>query len=218
MVLKLFGLAGHRSPSALVAMVLNEKKVPFELVLVDITTGVQKTPEHRTRNPFGQVPYIDDDGFILYESRAICRYISMKYREQGTPLLPPADDIKAIALFEQAVSVEAMTFIPPLAGLMDEVLYKPRRGLTPDQAKYDEHIATLSAKLDVYDEILGKQKYLAGDEMTLADLFHVTGGSVLGRIGSDLMTQKPNVARWFTEISSRESCAQVLKDGVKSTA
>ncbi|KAF8872314.1 thioredoxin-like protein [Infundibulicybe gibba] len=221
MILKLYGITSLRSHSALVAMVLNEKKVPFEFVSIDMGSGEHKSPEYRAHNPFGQVPYIDDDGFILYESRAICRYISIKYEKQGTPLLPPADDIKAIALFEQAVSVKAMMFSPPAAGAISEMFYKTCvlvpiglvkvltkdrvLGLTPDQAIYDEYIAILSTRLDVYDEILGKQKYLAGDEMTLVDLFHLPGGLTLGRAGSDVMTQKPNVARWFRDISSRES-------------
>ncbi|KAF8881338.1 glutathione S-transferase [Infundibulicybe gibba] len=205
MVLKLHGTANQCSPSGLVAMVLNEKKVPFEFVPVNMRGGEYKTPEYRTRNPFYQAPYIDDDGFILYESRAICRYISTKYREQGTPLLPPAEDIEAIALFEQAVSVEAATFTSVI-GAIDEMFYKTLRGLTPDQAIYNEHIATLSTRLDVYDEILVKQRYLTGDEITLADLFHLPGGWSLRRVGSDIMTtQKPNVARWFNDISSRKS-------------
>ncbi|KAF8881328.1 glutathione S-transferase [Infundibulicybe gibba] len=217
MVLKLYGIASRRSPGALVAMVLTEKNVPFEFVPIDMNSGEHKTPEYRTRNPFGQLPYIDDDGFILYESRAICRYIAMKYRDQGTALLPPADDAKAVALFEQAASVEVMTFNPPVYGAISEMFYKTFRGLTPDQAIYDEYIATLSTKLDVYDEILGKQRYLAGDEMTLADLFHLPGGFSLGCTGTDIMSQKPNVARWFNDISSRESW-RALEDGVKSTA
>ncbi|KAF8881329.1 thioredoxin-like protein [Infundibulicybe gibba] len=202
MVLKLYGVCGQRSPSGLVAMVLNEKKVPFEFVPIDIRSGEHKTPEHCTRNPFGLVPCIDDDGFILYESRTICRYISMKYREQGTSLLlPPAEDIRAVAQFEQAVSAETVTFSPPVAGAI-EISYKKLRGRTPDQvtasdrAKYDEHIATLSTRLEVYDEILEEQRYLAGDEMTLADLFHLPEGVALGRTGSDVMTRKPNVARY----------------------
>jgi glutathione S-transferase len=46
----------------------------------------------------------------VYESRAICRYIARKYEDQGTPLLPPKNDIKAEALFEQAASVETANF------------------------------------------------------------------------------------------------------------
>ena len=57
MVFKLYGI--YRSPWVrLVAAVLKEKQVPFELVPVDLANGEQKTPEYLAKHPFGQVPYI----------------------------------------------------------------------------------------------------------------------------------------------------------------
>jgi glutathione S-transferase len=43
------------------------------------TQGEHKSPAFLEKQPFGQVPYLDDDGFILFESRAMARYIAMKY-------------------------------------------------------------------------------------------------------------------------------------------
>ena len=57
MVLKLYGL--HASHFVrLVAAVLIEKEVPFELIKVDLSKGEQKTPEFLAKHPFGQVPFI----------------------------------------------------------------------------------------------------------------------------------------------------------------
>ncbi|KAJ7825318.1 glutathione S-transferase, partial [Mycena leptocephala] len=89
--------------------------------------------------------------------------------------------------------------------------------LPVDKAGLDEAITKLSAKLDAYEIILGKQKYLAGDEFTLADLFHVGFGTTCATAGCDLLTSKgPNVARWWNDITSRPSWIS-LKDGIKST-
>ncbi|KAF8881353.1 glutathione S-transferase [Infundibulicybe gibba] len=217
MVLKLYGASYQTGATSLVALVLHEKKIPFEFMPVDMYSGEHKSVENLARNPFGKVPSIDDDGFILYESRAICRYIAIKYAGQGTPLIPSTSDIKAIALFEQAASVEAFTFTPEAVAIGTEVLGKRYQGLTPDQAKVDEHIALLSGKLEVYDQILGKQKYLAGDEVTLVDLFHLNIGGALANCGTDVMTQRPNVARWYNDLTSREAW-QALNDGVTSRA
>jgi glutathione S-transferase len=52
-------------------------------------------------------------------------------------------------------------------------------------------------------------------EVTLADLFHLPYGSMLAVAGSDIMSTKPNVARWFNSLSARQSWVAV-KDGVKS--
>ena len=69
------------------------------------------------------------------------------------------------------------------------------RGLTPDKATFDGLIAQLEPKLDVYEKILSKQKYLAGDELTLADLFHLPYGTLLAQAGSNAIEVRPNVAR-----------------------
>ncbi|KAF9459960.1 glutathione S-transferase [Collybia nuda] len=212
MVLKLYGMA-ISTCTRRVAMVLHEKKVPYELIEVDLMTGAHKQPSYLEKQPFGQVPCIDDDGFILYESRAICRYIVAKYPNEGPPLVPA--DPKANALFEQAASVEQNSFDPLASAAVVENIFKPFFGGTPDPEAFKKIIAKLEPKLDVYEEILGKQKYVGGDELTLADLFHLPYGSMLPAAGSDVIEARPNVARWFGELSSRPSWVAV-KDGVKS--
>lgn len=65
----------------------------------------------------------DDDGFILYESRAIARYLEAKYPNQGTKLIP--DGLKERALFEQAASVEVNNFDPYASYAVGETVFKP---------------------------------------------------------------------------------------------
>jgi len=214
MVLKLHG--SPESPFVLlVATVLLEKKVPFEVVLVDLSKGEHKTPEYLTKHPFGQVPYIDDDGFILYESKAISYYIASKYADQGTPLLPTG--LEAKALYQQAVFAQISHIDEHARKAAVEIYSKRRQGLTPDNEIVEKNLADLSAKLDVYDKILSKQKYLAGDEITLVDLYFLPIGGGLGKVGINVTESKPNVARWYKDISSRPPW-QAVKDGnIKST-
>ena len=65
----------------------------------------------------------DDDGFILYETRAICYYIAAKYPNQGTPLLPI--ELKANALFHQAASSEIYHFSDNILKAAEEMMLKP---------------------------------------------------------------------------------------------
>ena len=65
----------------------------------------------------------DDDGFILFESRAICRYIEAKYPKQGISLIPT--ELKANARFEQAASIETADFEPSAVGISWEKAFKP---------------------------------------------------------------------------------------------
>jgi hypothetical protein len=54
-----------------------------------------------------------------------------------------------------------------------------RRGLEPDLANVEKHATILASRLDVYEKILSKQKYLAGDILTIADTFHLTYGDMV---------------------------------------
>jgi glutathione S-transferase len=217
MVLKLYGNPLSTCTQR-VATVLHEKNVPFEIVSIDLSKGEHKRPEYLAKQPFGQVPYIDDDGFILYESRGISRYISTKYANQGNKLVPT--DLKEYGLFEQAASTETYHFDVYASRAVFEGLFKARMGLQTDEAALKSNLATLDAKLDVYEGILSKQKYLAGDEITLADIFHLPYGSMLYSINQGYLLEKaerPHVNRWWKDITSRPSW-QAVKDGVKSTA
>lgn len=73
MVLKLYGSA--MSTSRVLVTIL-EKDLPYELILIDIAKGDQKTEDYKKLQPFGKVPVLDDDGFIIFESRAICKYLA----------------------------------------------------------------------------------------------------------------------------------------------
>lgn len=75
-------------------MTLNEKGIPYNLHFVDFSKGENKSPEFLALSPFGKVPvYVGDDGMVLFESRAICRYIALKWRDDGTRLIPDNWDL-----------------------------------------------------------------------------------------------------------------------------
>ena len=81
--------------------VLEGLQVPYELIDVNIFKGKNKAPSFKARQPFDQIQYIDDDGFELFESPAICRYLAL--------ILDP-NDLKKTTLFEQAASIEMSNF------------------------------------------------------------------------------------------------------------
>ena len=113
MVLKLHGYA-FSTCTARVATVLREYNIPFELIEVDLSKAEHKSEAFMKIQPFGQVPYIDDNGFKLYESRAIARYIATKYRANVKASLMPdaATETERYSKFEQAASIELSKFDP----------------------------------------------------------------------------------------------------------
>ncbi|KAJ3153636.1 hypothetical protein HDU89_000679 [Geranomyces variabilis] len=192
-----------------IAVALREKQVPFELVVVDFANGGHKSPEHLKMQPFGQVPVLEDDGFFLYESRAVVRYISRKYAGQGTELCPT--DLKGAALVEQAASVESSNFDAYASPLVFETVFKKMYGQTTDPARVTELRQKLEAKLDVYETILAKQPYLAGDNLSFADLFHLPYGSMLATGGhGDVITSRPHVKAWFEKLQARPSWKETV--------
>ncbi|KAJ7116858.1 thioredoxin-like protein [Mycena epipterygia] len=205
--------------NGVVALVLAEKQIPFEHVPIDMDKKEHKTPELLAMNPWGQIPVIDDDGVIVYESRAICRYLAEKYAHQGTPLLPTT--LQAKAAFEQGACTETANFDPAVMKLVKEVFAKSRQGLPLDEAVIAEGVADLSAKLDVYEVILGKQKFMGGDELSLVDLFHLFYAPLLAGAGVDVMTSKgpeSNVTKWWNALISRPSWVKLKAEGIKSVA
>lgn len=104
MLLKLYGM--HQSTcTQRVLTTLAEKGIEYELIIVNLFAGEQKEPSYLEKQPFGKVPVLDDDGFLIYESRAICKYLARKYAEKGTKLIPAEGDLKAYGLFEQVGSL-----------------------------------------------------------------------------------------------------------------
>ncbi|EEB97026.1 hypothetical protein MPER_03739 [Moniliophthora perniciosa FA553] len=111
MVLQIYG-SSIAPCTRRVSIILYEKKIPYEFHAIDLGKGEQRSPEYLAKQPFGKVPYIEDDGFIVYESRAIARYLAMKYHDRGSKLIPDMENLKAVTMFEQAASVEMSNFDP----------------------------------------------------------------------------------------------------------
>jgi len=208
-----FKLYGHSSSESTrrVALVAKECNIPYDFVIIDLPTGEHKRPATLKHQPFGQVPYItQDDGFELFESRAIGRYLVTL--GSGSKLIPT--DPKARVKFEQAASIEYSQFEPITNGIVRETIVREIRGQTTNEGHLKELTVQLEDKLDVLDVILSKQKYLAGDEITLADLFIIPSCDlVFGDLGLGNVGKRPHVQKWWEEISSRPTWVAV-KNGM----
>ncbi|CAE6452834.1 unnamed protein product [Rhizoctonia solani] len=206
---KIYGML--LSPYAQTVMVTcNELGINYELIVVDLIEDEQKLPEFIEKQPFAAVPvFVDEDGTQLYESRAICRYLVAKYgRDSG--LVPDPNDLKASALFEQAASIEYSVFDPHARALIFQRVfarYIRLLGVEPDEAIAQRSIATLNSKMEGYERILSKQKYLAGDSFTLADLLHLGYGKFVFEAHPSIFLSKPSVKRWWEDITSRATNA-----------
>src|SRR5215470_11179769 len=71
-----------------VRVAVREKGLACEEIEVDLPGGATRAPAFRRLNPFGQVPVLDDDGLVIYESLAILEYLEERH---PTPALLPGD-------------------------------------------------------------------------------------------------------------------------------
>ena len=71
---------------------------------------------------------------------------------------------------------------------------------------------SLESKLDAYEKILGKQAYLGGENLTLADLFHLPNGSWVKKWYPEVFEKRPNVSRWWRSLEERPAWVSVDSD------
>ena len=210
MVVKVYGPASAACPQRVLVCLL-EKGVEFELVHVDLDLGEHKKPEFLLRQPFGQVPAVEDGDFRLFESRAIIRYYASKFADRGPDIL--GKTLEERALVEQWLEVEAHNFNNLCFNIMFQLVILPKMGKPGDLALAHKCEQDLKKVLDVYESRLSQSTYLAGDNFTLADLSHLPGlGHLIeeAKLGH-LVTERKNVSAWWEKISSRPAWKK-LKD------
>jgi glutathione S-transferase len=200
-----------------VLTVFAEKGHEAELVEVNLLKGEDKLPEHLKLQPFGEIPVLEDDGFLLYESRAIIRYLD---RKLPGPSLTPGD-LKAWALMEQWISVEQSYFSGPVWEIVrsgpvyDALRQSPGARHfppPPDQASLTKAKGEVARTFDAIDKVLANQEYLAGSMFSLAEIAWMPYVNyLLASRGGDLVMDRANVAAWWKRISARPSWVKVGK-------
>jgi glutathione S-transferase len=156
-------LSGNSRRVLLVAAHLD---VPLERIVVDLPRGEQRSAPHLSRNPNGRVPVLDDDGFVLWESRAIMQYLCEK--TPGQTLLPT--DPRGRAEVSRWLFWCAAHMAPANTILVFENFVKPLTGRGPaDPAEVARGEALVAQFAPVLDAHLSGRTWVAEDRVTLAD-------------------------------------------------
>jgi glutathione S-transferase len=187
-----------------VRLVLEEKGAPYELVEVDLLKGETKTPAHLARNPFAKVPTLDHDGFPLYETGAIVRYLD---RVLPGPRLTP-EDPRLEARMNQIVGiVDAHAYPNMVTKLFIQRVVMPMMGDKADEAAIGEAMPTIKTSLDELERLVGGDPFAAGPALSLADLHlaPVFAYLVATPESGQLLANRANLNRWWQSVSARES-------------
>jgi glutathione S-transferase len=188
-----------------VLMTLAENGTPFEMNVVDFAKGEHKQEAHLRRQPFGRIPALDDDGFELFESRAMSRYLNEK---AGGKLVP--SDIKARGKMEQWVSIETSEFSANAMKFIAEYMFKRPQELAILEAAQKG----LDATCRVMETQLAKTPFLAGSDFSLADVvFMPYIEYAMATPAKDIFAKYPHLMSWWNKISERPTWRKATGKG-----
>ncbi|KAK9049973.1 hypothetical protein SSX86_031058 [Deinandra increscens subsp. villosa] len=210
MVVKVYGPIRAACPQRVMAC-LFEFGIDFELIDVDLDSGEHKQPEFLQKQPFGQVPVVEDGDFRLFESRAIIRYYATKYGDKNRKLYGTTLEEKAVV--DQWLEVEAHHFNDMVYTIVLQKLVIPKMGGKTDFDLVQNCEKKLEQVFDVYEQQLSKNSHLAGDGFTLADLSHLPGiRYLINECGlGHMVRDRKNVNLWWNDISNRPAWKKVMQ-------
>lgn len=176
---------------------LEEMALPYEIVGMDHPNHDLDTPEYRAKNPFGQIPAIDDEGIVVTESGAIVLYLA---RKSGK--LMPRDLAGEAQVLRWTVAALSTIEVPVLSHWFV--------GIVGDEgSKGHEALHRWSKmRMEQLDGWLANREFIATDDFTVADISmtHVLGG------GTDpgLLAPCPNILAYRARCMARPAWKRTI--------
>jgi glutathione S-transferase len=159
---------------------VDELGLAYEQIDLGGPFGGNDTPEYLAKNPNGLIPTLEDDGFVLWESNAITRYLCSRY---GSGELCPID-LRDRALAEQWMDWKLSTVVPMMTPIFWGLVRTPEA--ERDTASIERAIRRGAEIWGLLDAHLAQQPYVAGSTFTMGDI-------PLG----------PQVHRWYNLVEDR---------------
>jgi glutathione S-transferase len=149
-----------------VQMGLEEKKAAYRVQALGV--GESKSEAYLRKHPFGRVPAFEHGNFGLYETQAILRYLDDILPE---PPLQPRDPQQA-ARMNQIIGINDWYFFPKVAAVIvfQRIIGPVLLGIKTDEAAIEAAVPMGRTCIAELDRLLGGQQFLAGDDLSIADL------------------------------------------------
>ncbi len=181
-----------------VRIVLAEKGIEYERILVDLRKKEQKKEDFLRLNPYGKVPVLIDDGVAIYESSVINEYLDEKY--PNPPLMP--SDFAARAKVRILVDFCESHFFPLWYNIYKEITFKTEH--ERNKGSIEKSKNEIKEYLYRLDRELKGQEYLAGS-YSLADVAFTPKIALFESLGIIIDHELNNVINWIERIKSRPS-------------
>ena len=191
---------------------INVRKVIWTAQELDLTVqrtdaggqfGLVREAEYLGHNPNGLVPLIEDDGYRLWESNVIVRYLCARYAHGG--LYP--DEIAQRFIAEQWMDWQQTTFNPAGRDAFVQLIRTP--AAERDEARITHSVNSTVPLLATLEAHLGRHAFMAGDKFSMADI--PVGCEIHRWFGLPLQHPSlPNIERWFQSLCERTGARGVL--------
>ena len=176
---------------------VEEIRLPHERIDIGGPFGKNREPAYLAMNPNGLVPTLEeDDGFVLWESNAIVRYLAAKHRAQMLEPPDPKARARANAWMDWQLCVLGPAITPCFVGL---VRTPPEKR---DYASIEESKKKTTGAVAILDGELAKRAFVAGDDFSYGDI----PSAVMANRYRQLVPERPafkNFERWFAAIAAR---------------
>ena len=197
-VIKIWG----RNTSSNVQKVMwavGEIGLPHERIDVGGQFGKNREPAYLAMNPNGLVPTLEEeDGFLLWESNSIVRYLAAKYK---STILEPAD-LKTRALAQKWMDWQLSVCGPAITPVFWGLIRTPPE--KRDHAAIEAGKKNTTAAMQMMEAQLGKTAYLSGDGFSYGDI----PLGIMAYRYRQLVPDRPplpNLERWYAAVSSRQA-------------
>lgn len=194
-----------------VRLALAEKGVAHELV--EVGFGAHREEPHLSRHPFGKVPAFEHDGFLLYETQAILRYIDEGF--MTSPLQPT--DLHQFSRMNQIIGI-VDAYAHPSIGMriLFNRMLAPRLGMAADEAAVQAALPQARLCVSEIARLVENEPYLAGDRISLADLMVIPLFYYFSRLpeGEAAFAENPTLKPWMQRMEARQSFAVTKPPGL----
>ena len=200
--MKLYNNKMANSPRK-VRMFLVEKNITdIEMIDIDLMKGEHKTPEYRALAPNSRIPALElDDGTVIMESTAICRYLESLYPEPNLFGESPLE-IASIEMWQARIYNELM--IPLAMGFRH--LHPAMSSLETQNKDYGETQKSIGIKsLKYFNGVLSESEFVAGERYTFADIQMITTTDFFIGLNQLNLGDYPEIERHTRLMSSRQS-------------
>jgi glutathione S-transferase len=188
-------------------LALEEKGVSYELREVDTLNGAGQTPEHLARHPWGKVPVMDHDGFSLFETAAITRYVDQAF---PGPKLQPDDPRQRARMTQICAILDNYSWNPMVIQVFVHAVLVPLQGGTPDSTIISKAMPQAELALETMEGLATGGDFLCGGTISLADLHLVPILDYFTRSDDGIAALKPHakLSAWWQTIEQRPSVSK----------